>query len=87
MLKVGLRRVNVKRIVEKSFEDAIPYIHNIEWLEKFINKNIKPLKNLESIILVIEEEMKRANEITKKTDLKIFLHYLKRNSQMEYLEV
>jgi len=72
-----VKRSDLKELLERVFEEAAPYLHDIRWARKFIEKNLMSLSRIESVIAVLEDEISRETLETRKTDLRILIDYVK----------
>lgn len=73
----SMKEVNVKEVLERAFMEAAPYLHDIKWARRFIEKNLMRLSRIESVIAVLEDEISRETVETRRTDLRILMDYIR----------
>jgi hypothetical protein len=68
----------MRGIVEEILVEAAPYLQNPEWLRWRVSILLGEQTRLEKLTEALEEAAKAEDDPTKRTDLKIFLQYLRR---------
>jgi len=64
-----------------AYGDAAPYLSNIEWTKASIARTIEESQNLIELKEKIEQLEEQEKEPTRRSDLKIYLIYLKKIMQ------
>ena len=68
----------MREVVDEVFAEATPYLQNPEWLKWRISVLIGGTAQVERLAETLEEAVKGEANPTRRTDLKIFLQYLRR---------
>ncbi|MEM3587612.1 MAG: hypothetical protein QXO71_09855 [Candidatus Jordarchaeaceae archaeon] len=63
-----------------AYNKAAPHLSELLWLKNEINSLISNTKNLGTFIDAINQKIQEEKTISRKTDLKIFIFYLTKNS-------
>ncbi|HID18279.1 TPA: hypothetical protein EYP27_01925 [Candidatus Bathyarchaeota archaeon] len=71
----------MRELLEEILVEATPYLQNPEWLRWRVSVLLGEQTQLEKLAEALEEAVKAEADPTKRTDLKIFLQYLKRRSR------
>lgn len=65
----------------KVFEEAAPHISNLWWMRKLLSQLEAEVHDLESISKRLEQMREEVDDVTKRTDISIFLNYLSKQGR------
>lgn len=68
-----------------AFDNAVPYLLNIEWIKASITKTIEESRNLTELREKIEQLEEQEKEPTRRSDLRIYSIYLEKAMQKQRL--
>jgi hypothetical protein len=68
----------MRELLEEILVEATPYLQNPEWLRWRVSILLGEQTRLEKLTEALEEAVKAEADPTKRTDLKIFLQYLRK---------
>jgi len=68
-----------------AYDDAAPYLSNIEWTKASIAKTIEKSRNLTELREKIEQLEEQEKEPSRRSDLRIYSIYLKKAMQKQRL--
>ena len=69
----------------KVFAEAAPYLSNLWWMRQVLTKLESETGDMEEISRKLEEMMNNVDDVTKKTDILIFLNYVHRKGKPDLL--
>jgi len=68
----------LRELVDEVLAEATPYLQNPEWLRWKVSVLLGETAQAERLAEALEEAVKAEADPTRRTDLKIFLQYLRR---------
>ncbi len=68
-------------VLWRVFEEAAPHISNLWWMRKLLVQLEAEAQDVESISKKLEQVREEIDDITKRTDISIFLNYLSRRGK------
>lgn len=67
-----------RNLVWRAFEEARPYLDDSGWIEKLLERLITKTTDLKGLKNLLKTESSSLNDVTKQTDVSIYLSYLER---------
>jgi len=68
----------LKRVAFTAFMEATPYLEYRDWVEETYRVCLQRVENHEQLKKILEEEIKKQEDVVKRADLKIYLTYLEK---------
>ena len=70
---------DLRTLVWRAFEEAKPYLDDSSWIAKLLERLIPKTKDLDDLKNLLKTESSSVGEVTKQTDVSIYLSYLERS--------
>jgi hypothetical protein len=78
MVENGLPQLTLEEVIWQVYSEARPYVYNPNWIKELLESLVPKVNDVPSLKKGLEDSIKSIDDVTKRTDVSIYISYLER---------
>lgn len=74
-------QLTLEEVIWQVYAEARPYVYNSNWIKELLESLVPKVKDVSSLKKMLEDSIKSIDDVTKRTDVNIYISYLEREQR------